>query len=99
MDSKALLMDVESSQMLGMLSTGAWRNAVEISPNRDLVFSPETHYLRGTRGEREDVVTLCELETLSRLSEIEIPPKKGWGAAHCATVELVLMAVSSTYLM
>ena len=22
-------MDVESSQMLGMLSTGAWRNAVE----------------------------------------------------------------------
>ena len=26
MDSKVLLMDVESSQMLGMLSTGAWRN-------------------------------------------------------------------------
>ena len=51
MDSKVLLMDVESRQMLGMLSTGAWRNAVEFSPNRDLVYSPETYYSRGTRGE------------------------------------------------
>ena len=49
MDSKVLLMDVDSSQMLGMLSTGAWRNAVEFSPNRDLVYSPETYYSRDTR--------------------------------------------------
>ena len=42
MDSKVLPMDVKSRQMLGMLSTGAWRNAVEFSPNRDLVYSPET---------------------------------------------------------
>ena len=84
MDSKVLLMDVESRQMLGMLSTGAWRNAVEFSPNRDLVYSPETYYSRGTRGEREDVVTIYELETLSPLGEIEIPPKRGSGAAHRA---------------
>ena len=31
MDSKVLLMDVDSSRMLGMLSTGAWRNAVDFS--------------------------------------------------------------------
>ena len=61
MDSKVLLMDVDSSRMLGMLSTGAWRNAVEFSPNRDLVYSPETYYSRGTRGERVDVVTIYEL--------------------------------------
>ena len=84
MDSKVLLMDVESRQMLGMLSTGAWRNAVEFSPNRGLVYSPETYYSRGTRGEREDVVTIYELETLSPLGEIEIPPKRGSGAAHRA---------------
>ena len=87
MDSKVLLMDVESRQMLGMLSTGAWRNAVEFSPNRDLVYSPETYYSRGTRGEREDVVTIYELETLSPLGEIEIPPKR------------VSTAVSSVYSM
>ena len=84
MDSKVLLMDVESRQMLGMLSTSAWRNAVEFSPNRDLVYSPETYYSRGTRGEREDVVTIYELETLSPLGEIKIPPKRGSGAAHRA---------------
>ena len=84
MDSKVLLMDAKSGQMLGMLSTGAWRNAVEVSPNRDLVYSPETYYSRGTRGEREDVVTIYELETLSPLAEIEIPPKRGSGAAHRA---------------
>ena len=84
MDSKVLLVDVESSQMLGMLSTGAWRNAVELSPNRDLVYSPETYYSRGTRGERKDVLTIYELETLSPLGEIEIPPKRGSGAAHRA---------------
>ena len=84
MDSKVLLMDVDSSQMLGTLSTGAWRNAVEFSPNRDLVYSPETYYSRGTRGERVDVITIYELETLSPLGEIEIPPKRGSGAAHRA---------------
>ena len=84
MDSKVLLMDAKSGQMLGMLSTGAWRNAVEVSPNRDLVYSPETYYSRGTRGEREDVLTIYELETLSPLGEIEIPPKRGSGAAHRA---------------
>jgi methylamine dehydrogenase heavy chain len=80
MDSKIYLIDADRNHMLGMLSAGGWRNAVEYSPDFSTIYSPETYYDRGTRGRRTDVLSFYDVATLSFLDEVKIPPKRGSGA-------------------
>ena len=63
-----------------MLSAGGWRNAVEYSLDFKTIYSPETYYERGTRGQRTDVLSFYDVATLSVLGEVKIPPKRGSGA-------------------
>jgi methylamine dehydrogenase heavy chain len=79
MDSKVYLFDADTGAMLGMLSTGGWRNAVEIAPDFSTIYSAETYYPRGTRGERTDVVTFYDGRTLDVAGEVVIPPKRATG--------------------
>lgn len=83
-DTRAYLFDADSGKMLGMLSTGAWRNAVEFAPGFAAIYSPETYYSRGTRGERTDVVSIYDPRNLDVVGEIVIPPKRAAGLAHRA---------------
>jgi len=84
MDSKVYLFDADSGRMLGMLSTGAWRNVVETAPDFGTIYSPETYYSRGTRGERTDTVTFYDTRTLSVKGEAVIPPRRASGLPHRA---------------
>ena len=80
MDSKIYLIDADRNHTLGMLSAGGWRNAVEYSLDFKTIYSPETYYERGTRGQRTDVLSFYDVATLSVLGEVKIPPKRGSGA-------------------
>ena len=82
MDSKIYLIDADRNHMLGMLAAGGWRNAVEYSSDFSTIYSPETYYSRTTRGQRTDVLSFYDVASLSPVDEIEIPAKRGSGAAH-----------------
>jgi methylamine dehydrogenase heavy chain len=82
MDSKIYLIDADRNHMLGMLAAGGWRNAVEYSSDFSMIYSPETYYSRTTRGQRTDVLSVYDVASLSPVDEIEIPAKRGSGAAH-----------------
>lgn len=75
-DGKAFLVDGDSGNMMGMLSTGFAFNGVVLSHNRASILSAETYFSRGTRGERTDVVTIYDPRKLSPIGEIVIPPKR-----------------------
>ena len=82
MDSKIYLIDADRNHMLGMLAAGGWRNAVEYSSDFSTIYSPETYCSRTTRGQRTDVLSFYDVASLSPVDEIEIPAKRGSGAAH-----------------
>ncbi len=43
-------------------------------------YLPETHYSRGSRGERTDMVTFYETKTFKPVAEVIIPPKRAHNA-------------------
>jgi methylamine dehydrogenase heavy chain len=73
---KALLVDGDSGQFLGELDTGFGAMRVVLSADGHLIYSPETYFSRGTRGQRTDVVTLYDNANLAAVGEIVIPPKR-----------------------
>lgn len=75
-DGKAFLLDGDSGNMLGMLSTGFGFGGVVIPRDGSVIAAPETYFSRGTRGTRTDVVTLYDAHTLDPLEEIVIPAKR-----------------------
>ena len=75
-DGMAYLVDGDNGDYLGTLSTGASFNRVLLPKGGEVMYSPETYFARGTRGQRTDVVTLYDRRKLSVLAEIIIPPKR-----------------------
>jgi methylamine dehydrogenase heavy chain len=75
-DGMAYLVDGDSGRYLGTLSTGYGYSHLLLSRDGKLIYSPETYFSRGTRGERTDVVTLYDPATLGAVGEIAIPPKR-----------------------
>ena len=74
-DSAFSLVDVDDGRFKGMISAGNFATA-NISSTRQEIYVGETYYSRGTRGERSDLVTVYDMETLDRQAEIEIPKKR-----------------------
>ena len=75
-DGRAFLVDGDSGNMLGMLSTGFSFNGVLVPKAGGVIYSPEIYFSRGTRGTRTDVVTIYDATRLEPVGEIEIPPKR-----------------------
>jgi methylamine dehydrogenase heavy chain len=75
-DGKAYLVDGDSGQFLGMLSTGMGFVALELPADYSQIYSPETYFTRGTRGERTDVITFYDPQELKPTAEVIIPPKR-----------------------
>jgi methylamine dehydrogenase heavy chain len=75
-DGQAILVDGDSGQFLGLLSTGFGFARLVIPKDGRMIYSPETYFSRGTRGTRTDVVTLYDPSTLAVVEEIAIPPKR-----------------------
>jgi methylamine dehydrogenase heavy chain len=74
-DGRALLFD-GNGRNLGQLNTGFWPNNLIPSRKRSELYSVETYFGRGLRGQRTDVVTVYDGRTLSPLQEIAIPPRR-----------------------
>lgn len=87
-DGQALLIDGDTGHFLGMLSTGFGFNRIVLPRDGKVIFSPETYFSRGTRGERTDVVTLYDPLTLRPLEEISIPAKRSSNLPMMANSEL-----------
>jgi methylamine dehydrogenase heavy chain len=84
LDSKVYLFDADTGSMLGMLSTGAFGNAVEFAPDFSAIYVPEMYYSRGSRGERTEVVTTYDTQELKPVGEVVIPSKRATGIPHRA---------------
>jgi methylamine dehydrogenase heavy chain len=78
----AEIYNADTGKFMGQLSLGAWANSVEIDKKNKLFHVAETYLSRHTRGERTDVVTSYEFETLSAKNEIKIPNKHASGLPH-----------------
>ncbi len=78
-DSKVVLLngDAETTNeaYLGMMSTG-YNPGIAVAPDGSEIYSAETWYSRGTRGEREDIVTVFDARTLEPVDEIDLPEKR-----------------------
>jgi methylamine dehydrogenase heavy chain len=60
---------------------GGWGITVPLfAENGAEFYLPETHYSRGSRGERTDMVTFYETKTFKPVAEVIIPPKRAHNA-------------------
>jgi len=75
-DGKAYLVDGDSGRFLGMLSTGTGFVGLVLPSDYAQIYSPETYFSRGTRGERTDVITFYDPRKLEPTGEVVIPPKR-----------------------
>lgn len=73
---RAAVLDLDHGAFLGMLSTGYMSQTGVFPRGRSEFYWPETHYSRGVRGERTDVVTIYDTSSLAPTGEIEIPPRR-----------------------
>jgi methylamine dehydrogenase heavy chain len=84
---RSALVDVDDGRLLGILDSG-WGLPQTLHPSRGQeIYVTETHYSRGSRGERTDVLTVYDPHTLAPTGEIVIPSKRALSAtpvAHAA---------------
>ncbi len=73
---RAALLDLDRGEFLGMLSTGYMSQTGSFPLGRSEIYWPETHYSRGVRGERTDVVTIYDATRLAPVAEVVIPPRR-----------------------
>jgi methylamine dehydrogenase heavy chain len=81
-DGRSYLLDADTGGFLGMLSTGLMWIQFALPGDYSAIYSPETYYTRGTRGERTDVVTFYDPNTLAPTGEVVIPPKRHSGVPN-----------------
>lgn len=94
---RAAIFDGDTGRVLGMTPGGSGI----IAPHRSLdgreIYLAETHYARGTRGERTDVVTISDAATLQPVAEVVIPPRRAehlsWVAASALSDDGRFLAV------
>jgi len=77
---RAALVDGDSGEYLGWLSTGVFFLALSIPADYHAIYSVETYYSRGVRGERSDIVSIYDPRTLLPAGEIPIPATRATGA-------------------
>jgi methylamine dehydrogenase heavy chain len=85
---RTALVDVEDGRMLGTLDSGFGIPQTLQPKRRSEIYVIETHYSRGSRGERSDVLTIYGKASLAPVAEIVLPPKRGLSATPVAHVAL-----------
>jgi methylamine dehydrogenase heavy chain len=84
---RTALVDVEDGRMLGTLDSGFGIPQTLQPSRRSEIYVIETHYSRGSRGERSDVLTIYDKASLAAIAEVALPPKRALSAtpvAHAA---------------
>ncbi|MAE96753.1 MAG: amine dehydrogenase [Deltaproteobacteria bacterium] len=77
---RSTLVDLDRGKTLGMVSAGFGPIMPMLAAGRGEVMVAETHYSRGSRGERTDVLTLYDMRTLAPTAEVVLPPKRAISA-------------------
>jgi methylamine dehydrogenase heavy chain len=71
---RTALVDLESGRTLGMLDGGFGVTTALFATRRREIYVPETHYSRGSRGERTDVLTIYDANRLAPVGEVKLTP-------------------------
>ena len=82
------LCDLESGDTLGMLDGGYGITAALFARSRPELYVPETHYSRGARGDRTDVLTVYDALSLAPVAEVELPPRRAMNVLPTANEAL-----------
>lgn len=75
-EGKAWLIDADAGKMLGWVQSGYYHDRVMSTADWSAIYTVDSFYSRGVRGDRTDVVTITDPRTLSPVAEIEVPPKR-----------------------
>jgi methylamine dehydrogenase heavy chain len=70
--SKVYVVDADKQAIVGMINTGYLPNVV-LAPHDSQLYVAETFWSRGTRGDRTDVVTFYNPQTLMPSGEVPLP--------------------------
>lgn len=70
------LADLETGDLLGVIDGGYGITAALFARSRPELYVPETHYSRGSRGERSDLVTVYDALSLAPVAEVAIPARR-----------------------
>jgi methylamine dehydrogenase heavy chain len=86
---RVALVDFSLNRVLGGID-GGWGITVPLFPHHNPLefYVPETHYSRGSRGERTDLVTFYESKTLQPTAEVIIPAKRAQNSLPSANATL-----------
>ncbi len=74
-NSRVALIDLDDGRMRGIVD-GGWGITTPLFPPGGGLLVPETHYSRGSRGQRTDVVTFYDGTSLAPEYEVVIPAKR-----------------------
>ena len=88
---KVVVLDVaaKTRNYLGAMDASQFASFVQSSSRKEL-YVAETHYSRGTRGKRSDVVTIYDRENLNVIAEIDLPGgKRGQVVSHRYSFQLL----------
>ena len=85
---RSALVDLDSGRMLGMVNGGFGPTVALFSATRGEIYVPETHYSRGSRGERVDVLTVYDGASLAPVAEVVLPPRRAINALPTANAAL-----------
>ncbi len=85
---RTALVDADTGGFVGTLSAGSGIVAPHFAPDGSEIYLAETHYSRGTRGARADVVTVYDARALRPTHEIAIPPRRADDANGAAASAL-----------
>ncbi len=75
-NERLTLIDLDSGRMLGILDGGFGVTTGAYPKTRNEIYVASTHYSRGSRGERTDVVTIYDATSLAPVDEVVISPKR-----------------------
>jgi methylamine dehydrogenase heavy chain len=87
---RSALVDLDSGKFLGTVDGGFGLVVPLDATVRPEVYVPETHYSRGSRGVRSDVLTIYDGHRLAPIAEVALPPKRAISAvplAHAALTD------------
>jgi methylamine dehydrogenase heavy chain len=87
---RSALVDLDSGKFLGTVDGGFGIVMPLDAVARPEVYVPETHYSRGSRGVRTDVLTIYDRTRLAPIGEVVLPPKRAISAiplAHAALTD------------
>ena len=75
-DGRSTLIDGDTGEYLGMLSTGLMFLSLTIPSHQREIYAAQTYYTRAHRGKRSDFVAVYDARSLNPVDEIPIPPKR-----------------------